>query len=313
MLRALVVAACATVAVMAQSRPQDLPAQPPVFRSGVEYVSLDVVFTDQKDRPVRNLTRDDFEIVEAWRRQTITDFQHVDVPVKRRPIDLKSPPAMADVSDNARPATNARAFVFVIDDGTILPADILPLKRAMTEFLATLTPDDVASVVYIKRSDLAQGFTKDLGSLIRGTQNINAAIGWAPDAAGTRNVIENVITTLAMAPYARKAIVYVGGGFQIDYTNTTPYTKGGIWLMSDVLFVFERARRANTPIYTLDPHGLGVADALGFDGHMEQQTPERAKQRRTTANKNADFMKIMALHGRISWPCQTGAADNHHH
>lgn len=299
---AIVCAAIITcvAATIAQTRP--LPAQAPVFRSGVEYVTLDVVVTDKKDRPVRDLTKDDFEIVEGGKSQTILEFQHVDVPVTRRVVDLKAQPIVPDVIENAKPAPNARAFVFVIDDGTVQPADIIPLKRAMAEFLATLTPDDVAAMVYIKRSDLAQDFTKDLGSLIRGVQNINSAVGWAPDAKATRNVLENVVTSLASVPYTRKVIVYVSGGFQIDYTNTTPYTHDGVWLMSDVQLVFERARRANTPIYTLDPHGLGIPDELGFQGHMENQTGDKVRLARHTASKNADFLKSFALNtGGLSY------------
>ena len=41
------------------------PPGQPVFKSGVEYVAVDVVVTDKRDRPVMNLQAGDFEILEG--------------------------------------------------------------------------------------------------------------------------------------------------------------------------------------------------------------------------------------------------------
>ncbi|MCC6163761.1 MAG: VWA domain-containing protein [Acidobacteria bacterium] len=46
----------------------------PTFRSGVSLVSVNAVVKDRKGRPVRNLTRDDFQILENGTTRPIVDF-----------------------------------------------------------------------------------------------------------------------------------------------------------------------------------------------------------------------------------------------
>jgi hypothetical protein len=59
------------LALLADSSPQ----QRPVFRAGVELVTVDVVVTDSDDRPITDLSADDFEILDdKGRRQTIAEF-----------------------------------------------------------------------------------------------------------------------------------------------------------------------------------------------------------------------------------------------
>jgi len=81
--------------------------QQPVFRASTHHVAVDVVVvTDRDDQPVTDLTCDDFEILEAGRRQIITDFAFVRVPLVHRVIDVDttaSPPAdVASNGDSAR-------------------------------------------------------------------------------------------------------------------------------------------------------------------------------------------------------------------
>ena len=46
----------------------------PTFRSGVQLIEVDVVVTDGQGKPVRDLSRDDFEIVEDNRPQEVRTF-----------------------------------------------------------------------------------------------------------------------------------------------------------------------------------------------------------------------------------------------
>jgi Ca-activated chloride channel family protein len=48
--------------------------QPPVFRSGVDLVTVGVTITDRKGKLITDLTADDFEIYEDGRKQTIRYF-----------------------------------------------------------------------------------------------------------------------------------------------------------------------------------------------------------------------------------------------
>ena len=94
--RTVTTLACIAVALTASPRAQNSnsappaaqqsspPPQTPTFRSGVQYVEVDVTVLDEKGRPVRDLTRDDFELLEDNVAQTIDSFRHVDIPLPPR-------------------------------------------------------------------------------------------------------------------------------------------------------------------------------------------------------------------------------------
>ncbi len=272
-----------------------------VFRSGVEYVTVDVVATDKHDKPVTDLTIKDFEIREAGKPQEILDFDRVVTPVVSRKVDLGAtmPPA-SDVATNPILPHGGRAFVFVVDDGAILPEDIVPLKRVMTEFLQSLSPDDQAALTYIKRSDLAQDFTSDLTRLVRAVNNGPAALGWEPDTRATRLTLVNVVSVLATAPETRRAIVYVSSGHRMCPGSDPHYfdldcmtISGNYFTIPGLNDLFDRARRADVPIYTLDPHGV-VAPELGLGGRMEDQTPQHRASLDAAALQRQQFLRTVA-------------------
>ena len=125
-------------------------ASQPVFRSATQLVLVDAIVTDARDRVVSDLTRDDFVITEGGRVQRIEEFSFESIPPANRTVDLDAPtrPA-ADVAWNARTSARSRAFVFAIDEASIPPRELIPLKRLMGEVLKTLAPDDQAAVIYM--------------------------------------------------------------------------------------------------------------------------------------------------------------------
>jgi VWFA-related protein len=255
-----------------QARQQPAKQQEPpvvsrtIFKAGVEYVPLAVLVTDDHGHAVTDLTADDFAITEDSRRQTILTFEHVTIPTVRRAVDLhaaSAPPP--DVATNVPPGPTSRAFVFVIDDGTIRPEAIVPLKRAMTEFLETLSPADRVAIVFVKRSDFAVDFTSDIGRLARGVANIDKMVGsGGADARAARLVLVNVVTALAAAPETRRALVLLSAGYPIapipglDAVGKTGPSR--IFTMSGAQDLLDRARNADVSIYTVDPHGMLTLD-----------------------------------------------------
>jgi VWFA-related protein len=277
-LAGLVVAALAVRSIAQIPVPPPPTQQPPVFRSGVEYVPLDVVVTDEHNQPLVNLTKDDFAVTENGRSQRIATFTFVSVPPNHRLVDLHAAqPPPPDVAVNSLPP-NSRALVFVIDDTYIRAADLVLLKQVMTDILQALSPADSAAVVYIKRSDLGQDFTNDTGRLIQAVNHINAALGWrgGPDAArATEKVIENVTATLAGAPQTRRAIVYLSSGLP---KAPTDLAWRDIW---------SRAKRADVPIYVIDPHGLMSAELV-------RDHPPATSDRESASRQGSPFLQAMA-------------------
>src|SRR6187402_1137757 len=92
-------------------------AQPPVtFRVEVNYVEIDATVEDAQGNFVKNLTKDDFQIVEDGKPQALTAFSMVDIPIERADPPLFSKTAIPpDVVSNRTPF-EGRVFVLVIDD-----------------------------------------------------------------------------------------------------------------------------------------------------------------------------------------------------
>jgi VWFA-related protein len=153
--------------------------QQPVFRAGVDHVAVDVIATDSHDQPITDLKQQDFQITEGGRPQTIADFEYVWIPVAHRAINNVTAAApVSDIAANAQPTADSRAFVMVVDDLHILPAQMVPVKRAMTEFLQALSPRDEVALIFVGRSDLSQNFTTDLSRLLKAVDNVGAAFGF---------------------------------------------------------------------------------------------------------------------------------------
>lgn len=251
---AIALCVCATATAQRGAPP---PQQPAVFRSATQYVSMDVVVTNDKGEPVPGLTKDDFVITENNRTQAITDFAHVDVPINDRAVDLDAPPPIAsDVASNARSAATSRALVIAIDDFSVPPDMLVPLKRALTDFLKKLTSDDQVALIYVSRSDLSRDFTNDLGPLIDAANGRRAAIGLRPMSNDPERelvvTLRNAMDTLQAARQTRRAIILIGGrGCQPAPAS------GNIMNITfsnyDCKDLIEKSRQTGVPIYGFDP------------------------------------------------------------
>ncbi|MEZ5319127.1 MAG: VWA domain-containing protein [Vicinamibacterales bacterium] len=277
--------------------------RPPVFRSAVDYVPVDVVVTDGDDRPIADLTKDDFEIIERGRTQEIVDFRFVHVPLATpasRPDGPPPPPP--DVATNAAPSPDSRLFVLVIDDLHIIPAELVPLKRIMSDFLDALSPDDEVAVVFVGHSNLGQNFTTDRGRLRRAIDDVREALGFGLDALGRSAnedrtadpraiaayarradwTLQNIATAMAGATHTRRAIVYVTGGS----LATTVDGPGGRYPsdFDELQSLYDAARRGNVPIYTLDPRGQAMPEdavigGIGAIGGLDRSPGEEQRAR----------------------------------
>jgi VWFA-related protein len=270
-----------TIALVGQQAAVPPQTAPPLFRTGVDYVRVDVIVTDRNDRPVEGLTKDEFVITENNRAQTILDFQHISIPVTHRTIDVKAPvEPEPDVATNTPPSPSSRLFVLVIDDLHILESEIVQIKSLMLDFVKAISPDDEVAVVFVGRSDLSQNFTTNTGRLLATIDRVRAALGFGIDAMAVTEraagvgggvlgagrsaafVLKNVATSLAGSGHARRAIVYVSGGNPLD-PHADP--RSGEYfayktLKDELDDAFDQARRSDVPIYTLDPRGLMTPD-----------------------------------------------------
>lgn len=252
---------------------QPLP-QAPVFRAGTDYVRVDVVVTDKSDRSITDLAKQDFTIEEGGRPQKIEDFQFVSVPLQHRPLDRASMAASPDVATNTPASPLSRLFVMAIDDLHILEQDVSSVKRIMVEFIRALSPDDEAAIIFVSHSNLGQNFTSDARLLMRTVDHVSDALGFGLDALGRSTgsnvvyndvkyicacarsadlAIRNITASLAGSAHPRRAIVYVTDGSIVG-------TPAKLCDFDEQLALYEEARRADVPIYTIDPRGQVLPD-----------------------------------------------------
>ena len=103
-----------TIGAQQQTPPPPRPAaeQPPItFKVEVNYVEIDAIVTDQQGNFVRNLTKDDFQVPEQGKPQTVSVASLVDIPVEKfDPPLFKTKPIEPDVRSN-RKEFDGRVFV----------------------------------------------------------------------------------------------------------------------------------------------------------------------------------------------------------
>lgn len=114
----LAVAACIVAAGAAAQQ----AGQPYVESIEVRVANIEVVVTDSENRHIRNLTKDDFELYEDGKLQTVTNFfeERNDTPLPPT-ANAAAPgdPGTAGVPDSG---TRPRHIVFFLDDYATHPS-----------------------------------------------------------------------------------------------------------------------------------------------------------------------------------------------
>jgi VWFA-related protein len=133
------------------------PAQGPTFRVAVDFVEVDAVVTDRNGKFVRGLTKDDFEVFEDGKPQTVTTLTVVDLPTRRSSVSAIAPapamvtPATASVAPDVRTndgTFDGRVIVLMLDDLLVDARRSLPVRRLAKDFINQFVEDgDLVAVV----------------------------------------------------------------------------------------------------------------------------------------------------------------------
>ena len=169
------------------------PQQPPTFKVQVDYVEVDAVVTDAQGNFVRDLKKEDFQVFEDGKPQTITDFTLVDIPVERA-----ERPLFAAAADRARRADQRAAVRRPrLRDGARRSAHALRLrsqrvKNAARQFIERkLGANDLMAVVHTGGpSDANQEFTSNKRLLLAAVDKFDG-----PQAATRRRSTRPTSTT----------------------------------------------------------------------------------------------------------------------
>ena len=156
----------------------------PTFRSSANLVLVPVVVRDGQGRPVGNLTKDDFRLLDSGRAREIEGFTAVDrgaPAIKPRSAEEPAGGQTAAASEPAAidPATR-RYLIYLFDDIHIRFVDMARVRdAAMRHFRSNLAPGDRAAVFTFSGKP-ALDFTEDRDKLEGTVQDLR----WRPQTGG---------------------------------------------------------------------------------------------------------------------------------
>ncbi|MBI4749746.1 MAG: VWA domain-containing protein [Acidobacteria bacterium] len=117
----------------------------PALSIGTELLQVDAVVTDKNGNPVRDLRKEDFELLENSKVQDIAFWSKV--TGKFGPSDA-NPKAVPKPKSGSATEAGSRTFVMVVDDLHISPSNITALRKSLKSFLDQyLTSRDRLAVV----------------------------------------------------------------------------------------------------------------------------------------------------------------------
>ena len=160
---ALLTCAAAISGARAQA-PRDSQSSPTVtFQVEVDYVDVDVVVTDEQGNFIRDLARDDFELLEDGKPVKIDTFSVVELPVERQDQAAFGGRAIVEDVRSNRSTLAGRFYVIVLDDMGTSPLRSQYVIKAARQFVQQhFASNDTAAVVYTSgRRERAQEFTSD--------------------------------------------------------------------------------------------------------------------------------------------------------
>ena len=127
------------------------PQPAPVFRAGVDLVSVDVTALDANGRQVTDLTAGDFQVDVDGSRRAVSTIEYVRLADPLRAVS--APAARAEVdpfsSSNAKGAPRGRLIVLLIDQGNIRTGSARASMNSAKKLVDTLQPEDRVAVVAI--------------------------------------------------------------------------------------------------------------------------------------------------------------------
>jgi VWFA-related protein len=288
-LRLVALALVGAVAMLqaAQDQPPAAPQQP-TFKAQVEYVEVDTLVTDANGNFVRGLRKEDFQVLEDGKPQTISTFTLVDIPIERfdKPLGAALP-IEPDVKTNERPF-DGRVYVMVIDDLHTNFQRSLRVKRAAQQFVQRyLGANDLMAIVHTRSTgDANQEFTnnkrlllaaidKTSGYKLRSTtaektdeyyRTRDARQSGDPlndptdqertyNARMTLDTLRNVADWFGGIHGRKKSILFVSEGIDYDI-NDVFANQGASTILDSTRDAISAATKSNVSIYAIDPRGL---------------------------------------------------------
>jgi VWFA-related protein len=254
------------------SAPNEGPKGTYTLSSTVKLVVLDVVVTDRKGNIVSNLKKDDFQVFEEKRLQTISNF---DAPGAH---DVTSSMKIDSTEDLDRLAPNAPTNIIVLDEFSSRFVDMAFAHYSIKKYLdaqpSTLMQPTMLLAVDLNHFTVVKDYTQDKAAIITALDHHLGEFPWQHNsgswraeefAAGFRSLMQ-VAEATAGHP-GHKNMIWVGRGLPVvnlSRMNTGDQAK----LTAEIQTCINMLLAARVTMYTVDPAGLTTptaTDEMGID------------------------------------------------
>src|SRR5262245_20218166 len=132
---ALVLSLTMTAVVRTQDPPASQGAGQPTFRTGVNVVRVDVIATDSRGNPVPDLAKEEFEIVEDGRPQTIDFFRQIRIDAAASDASRPRQVLSRDTEEREASRDDVRVFAIMLADYQICAQRSRLVREALSSFI----------------------------------------------------------------------------------------------------------------------------------------------------------------------------------
>lgn len=145
----------------------------PTFKAKARLVLLDVVVANNKGEPVTGLRKEDFEVLEDGKPQTVSSF---DEHKGAAPTQIKLPPMPPNVYTNFPIVQSADSVNVILLDALNTPtSDQVYVHKQMIKYVKSIPPGTrVAIFTLASRLRMLQGITSDSSLLLAAINNTKA-------------------------------------------------------------------------------------------------------------------------------------------
>ncbi len=223
----------------AQADQQPPPApqtQQPVFRTGINFVRVDVIITDRNGNVVSDLRQGDFEVVEDGKPQTIETFKLVKLDGGATPTADGPPrPIRTDYDEESEAGRDdVRLFAIFLDDYHVRRGASMVVHAPLATFIDTqLGPSDMIGLMHPLDPLESLRMTRNHAAVIQGVQQfLGRKFDYEPRNAFeeryahypteivemirnqvSMSAIKGLITHLGSLKEGRKSLILVSEGF----------------------------------------------------------------------------------------------------
>jgi len=293
---AVLLAAQLAFGAQAPGRPASQQARrnPPILRSTVNLVVVDVEVTDSSGRPVKGLKASDFTVLEDGKPQRISSFVYADVEGfasagadagKPVVVPVAGSPSKSELGSMVR---DRRLILLFFDLTSLHTDDLLRAREAAIHFVkAQMSPADLVGAVTLgNRLGLLANFTNDKETLLSALDRLQPGVeskladlasasaqegeadvtedtgaAWTPDDTEF-NVFNTDRKLEAMQNLAQLLAAIPGKKIVMQFTGGI--TQTGEENRTAVEAATDAANRADVSFYSVDARGL-FAEVPGGD------------------------------------------------